>query len=120
MAAGAQGFFPWPFPWPRRKDDEEEEAEEEDGLAEGFPPVLLVPGIGGSILDAVFDNNKRERIWVRLLRADHEFRTKLWSKYNPKTGGRHSLTLALRIRQCVERSGNARPEGSWHVLRRRF
>ncbi|KAF9587430.1 hypothetical protein IFM89_002611 [Coptis chinensis] len=49
-------------------------------------PVLLVPGIAGSILNAVDDDGKEERIWVRVLGADHEFRTKLWSKFDPSTG----------------------------------
>jgi hypothetical protein len=50
-------------------------------------PVLLVPGIGGSILHAVDQNGRfKERIWVRLFEADHEFRTKLYSFYNPTTG----------------------------------
>ncbi|KAF0927732.1 hypothetical protein E2562_035981 [Oryza meyeriana var. granulata] len=35
-------------------------------------PVLLVPGIGGSILEAV-DEAGKERVWVRILAADHEF-----------------------------------------------
>ncbi|OVA02164.1 Lecithin:cholesterol/phospholipid:diacylglycerol acyltransferase [Macleaya cordata] len=51
-------------------------------------PVLLVPGIAGSILNAVDDNGKEERIWVRILGADHEFRTKLWSMFDPSTGNK--------------------------------
>ncbi|KAL5731490.1 phospholipase A1 [Ranunculus cassubicifolius] len=62
-------------------------------------PVLLVPGIAGSILNAVDDNGKEERIWVRILRADHEFRDKLWSKYDPSTGRTVSLDPNTRI--CV-------------------
>lgn len=50
-------------------------------------PVLLVPGVAGSILKSVDKaNGKDERIWVRILGADHEFRTKLWSKFDPSTG----------------------------------
>lgn len=49
-------------------------------------PVLLIPGIAGSILNAVDENGKEERVWVRILGADHEFRTKLWSRFNPSTG----------------------------------
>ncbi|KAL9666255.1 hypothetical protein QQ045_000581 [Rhodiola kirilowii] len=50
-------------------------------------PVLLVSGIGGSIL-----HSKRKkfgfqtRVWVRILLADLEFKKKLWSLYNPETG----------------------------------
>ncbi|KAH7569555.1 hypothetical protein JRO89_XS06G0185200 [Xanthoceras sorbifolium] len=41
-------------------------------------PVLLVPGIAGSVLKAVdTDNGKDERIWVRIIGADYKFRTKL-------------------------------------------
>ena len=50
-------------------------------------PVLLVPGIVGSILDAV---NKKdgssERVWVRMLMASCQFKKKLWAIYNPETG----------------------------------
>lgn len=49
-------------------------------------PVLLIPGIGGSILNAVDEHGKKERIWVRLFEADHEFRSKLFSFYDPATG----------------------------------
>uniref|UniRef100_A0A0D9W9F2 Uncharacterized protein n=1 Tax=Leersia perrieri TaxID=77586 RepID=A0A0D9W9F2_9ORYZ len=49
-------------------------------------PVLLVPGIGGSILEAVDEAGKKERVWVRILAADHEFRAKLWSKFDASTG----------------------------------
>lgn len=50
-------------------------------------PVLLVPGVAGSILNAVDDKTgKKERVWVRILGADHEFRDKLWSRFDPDTG----------------------------------
>ena len=53
----------------------------------GLDPVPLVPGIAGSILDAV---NKKdgssERVWVRMLMASCEFKKKLWAIYNPETG----------------------------------
>lgn len=50
-------------------------------------PVLLVPGIAGSILHAVDEEGKKtERVWIRILGADHEFRTKLWSRFDPSTG----------------------------------
>lgn len=49
-------------------------------------PVLLVPGIAGSILKAVDDNGRGERVWVRIIGADYKFRTKLWSRFDPSTG----------------------------------
>lgn len=49
-------------------------------------PVLLVPGIAGSILNAVDESGKEERVWVRILGADREFRTKLWSRFDASTG----------------------------------
>jgi len=55
-------------------------------------PVLLVPGIAGSILQAVDENGKSERVWVRIIGADYKFRTKLWSRFDPSTG---SFTLPL-------------------------
>lgn len=50
-------------------------------------PVLLVPGIAGSILNAIDEKTgQEERVWVRVFGADHEFRTKLWSLFDPSTG----------------------------------
>jgi hypothetical protein len=49
-------------------------------------PVLLVPGIGGSILEAVDEAGNKERVWVRILAADHECREKLWAKFDATTG----------------------------------
>nr|GMD30299.1 lecithin-cholesterol acyltransferase-like 4 [Ipomoea batatas]GMD30301.1 lecithin-cholesterol acyltransferase-like 4 [Ipomoea batatas]GME05762.1 lecithin-cholesterol acyltransferase-like 4 [Ipomoea batatas] len=50
-------------------------------------PVLLVPGIAGSIINAVNNKTgKSERIWVRILGADHEFCDKLWSRFDSSTG----------------------------------
>ncbi|KAI5563246.1 hypothetical protein BDE02_15G103600 [Populus trichocarpa] len=56
-------------------------------------PVLLVPGIAGSILKAVDKENgdKEERVWIRILAADYTCRTKLWSRFDPQTG--RSVTL---------------------------
>ncbi|KAF8393905.1 hypothetical protein HHK36_020105 [Tetracentron sinense] len=55
-------------------------------------PVLLVSGIGGSILQS---KDKRfgfqTRVWVRIFLASLEFKKKLWSIYNPKTGYTESL-----------------------------
>ncbi|CAN6455794.1 unnamed protein product [Victoria cruziana] len=60
-------------------------------------PVLLVPGIGGSVLTAVNENGGKERVWVRLFAADHEFRTKLWSLFDPSTGKTVSLDTETKI-----------------------
>ncbi|TKY58986.1 Lecithin-cholesterol acyltransferase 4 [Spatholobus suberectus] len=50
-------------------------------------PVLLVPGVGGSILNAVSDSDGgQERVWVRFLNAEYKLKTKLWSRYDPSTG----------------------------------
>lgn len=50
-------------------------------------PVLLVPGVAGSILNAVNqDTGKEERVWVRILGADSKLRTELWSFYDPTSG----------------------------------
>ncbi|KAJ4977504.1 hypothetical protein NE237_002610 [Protea cynaroides] len=60
-------------------------------------PVLLVPGIAGSILNAVDENGKEDRVWVRILGADYTFRTKLWSRFDPSTGQTVSLDPKIRI-----------------------
>jgi len=58
-------------------------------------PLLLVSGMGGSIV-----NSKPKtfgfttRVWVRLLLADMEFRKKIWSLYNPKTGPSSTSSLS--------------------------
>lgn len=50
-------------------------------------PVLLVPGVAGSILNAVNDDTgKEERVWVRIFGADSKLRTELWSFYDPTSG----------------------------------
>ncbi|OMO65797.1 Lecithin:cholesterol/phospholipid:diacylglycerol acyltransferase [Corchorus olitorius] len=69
-------------------------------------PVLLVPGIAGSILTAVDDKNgKEERVWVRILGADYKFRTKLWSRFDPSTGRTVSLDEGSRIVVPEDRYG---------------
>ncbi|KAF6136854.1 hypothetical protein GIB67_043243 [Kingdonia uniflora] len=68
-------------------------------------PVLLVPGIAGSILNSVDDDGKEERIWVRILRADHEFRMKLWSRFDPNTGRTVSLDPKSNIVVPEDRFG---------------
>ncbi|KAJ3708304.1 hypothetical protein LUZ61_012009 [Rhynchospora tenuis] len=67
-------------------------------------PVLLVPGIAGLILHAVDEEGKKvERVWIRILGADHEFRTKLWSRFDPSTGDifRKSVSLDEKTRIVV-------------------
>ncbi|KAI3466926.1 hypothetical protein Pfo_023589 [Paulownia fortunei] len=69
-------------------------------------PVLLVPGIAGSILNAVDDKTgKTERIWVRILGADHEFRDKLWSRFDPATGRTVTLDADTHIEVPQDRYG---------------
>ncbi|XP_039040645.1 phospholipase A(1) LCAT3-like isoform X1 [Hibiscus syriacus] len=63
-------------------------------------PVLLVSGMGGSILHSkkkLFGINIQTRVWVRILFSDLEFRKKLWSLYNPKTGYTESLDDDVEI-----------------------
>ena len=69
--------------WPWHANSEEGSKANPD-----LNPVLLVPGIGGSILNAVDAKGHKERVWVRLFEADHEFRLKLFSFYDPVTGTR--------------------------------
>ncbi|KAF7801362.1 lecithin-cholesterol acyltransferase-like 4 [Senna tora] len=69
-------------------------------------PVLLVPGIAGSILKAVDDENgKEERVWVRILAADYTFRTKLWSRFDPSTGKTVSMDEKTSIAVPEDRHG---------------
>ncbi|CAN1806166.1 Lecithin-cholesterol acyltransferase-like 4 [Linum perenne] len=70
-------------------------------------PVLLVPGVAGSILNAVDkdDSGKVERVWVRILAADRELCAKLWSRYDPSTGATVSLNQNIEIVVPEERAG---------------
>ncbi|KAJ7969294.1 Lecithin:cholesterol acyltransferase [Quillaja saponaria] len=69
-------------------------------------PVLLVPGIAGSILKAVDDENgNEERVWVRILGADYKFRTKMWSRFDPSTGKTESMDPKTRIVVPEDRHG---------------
>ncbi|XAR65807.1 Phospholipase A(1) [Bertholletia excelsa] len=69
-----------------------------DDTAADRDPVLLVSGVAGSILHS---KNKRfgfqKRVWVRLLLADFEFKKKLWSLYNPRTGYTESFDDSTEI-----------------------
>ncbi|CAO2837489.1 unnamed protein product [Amaranthus hypochondriacus] len=53
-------------------------------------PVLLVSGMGGSILNSRPKKKSifsfETRVWVRIFLADFEFKNKVWSVYNPTTG----------------------------------
>ncbi|KAG9438925.1 hypothetical protein H6P81_019090 [Aristolochia fimbriata] len=68
-------------------------------------PVLLVPGIAGTILNAVTEDGHEERVWVRLLAADREFRMKLWSRFDPSTGKTVSLDPKTTITVPEDRYG---------------
>lgn len=69
------------IPFPRRRQPAAVDPEPE------LDPVLLVSGIGGSILNA---RNKKSgfltRVWVRVFLANLEFKKNVWSLYNPETG----------------------------------
>lgn len=70
-------------------------------------PVLLVPGIAGSLLNAVGNLNysEEERVWVRILQADYKFRTKLWSRFDPSTGKSVSLDHKTHVVVPEDRYG---------------
>lgn len=68
-------------------------------------PVLLVPGIAGSMLHAVDADGNHERVWVRILGADSEFREKLWSRFNPVTGKTVSIDEKIEIVVPEDRYG---------------
>ncbi|XP_058756122.1 phospholipase A(1) LCAT3-like isoform X1 [Vicia villosa] len=55
-------------------------------------PVLLISGMGGSILQSKPKKfGLTTRVWVRIFLADLEFRKKIWSIYNPETGYTEAL-----------------------------
>jgi phospholipase A1 len=66
-----------------------------DGVA--LDPVLLVSGMGGSILNAKKKSNRdfELRVWVRIFLANLEFKKYIWSMYNPDTGVH--LLLSARV-----------------------
>ncbi|GER43254.1 histidine triad nucleotide-binding protein [Striga asiatica] len=81
-------------------------SEEQSFVDPTLDPVLLVPGIAGSILNAVNDKTgKTERVWVRILAADHEFRDKLWSRFDPATGKTVTLDDDTHIEVPQDRYG---------------
>ena len=66
----------------------------EDAIPD-LEPVLLVSGMGGSILNSKPKKfGFQTRVWVRILLADFEFKKKLWSAYNPRSG--HCVFLVYR------------------------
>ncbi|XP_057471909.1 phospholipase A(1) LCAT3-like isoform X1 [Actinidia eriantha] len=62
-------------------------------------PVLLVSGIGGSILNSKRKNKFgfESRVWVRIFLADLEFKKKAWSLYNPQTGYTETLDDSIEL-----------------------
>ncbi|KAJ3681145.1 hypothetical protein LUZ60_015634 [Juncus effusus] len=62
-------------------------------------PVLLVSGMGGSVLHAKkkSDSKFELRVWVRILFADLEFKKYIWSLYNPDSGYVESLDSDVEI-----------------------
>ncbi|KAL3833792.1 hypothetical protein ACJIZ3_008528 [Penstemon smallii] len=81
-------------------------SEEQTYVDPTLDPVLLVPGIAGSILNAVDEKTgKKERVWVRIIGADSEFRDKLWSRYDPDTGSTVTLDADTHIEVPQDRHG---------------
>ncbi|CAM0952375.1 unnamed protein product [Alopecurus aequalis] len=70
------------------------------GASEGArEPVLLVSGMGGSVLHARRRSDPKfdHRAWVRILLADRDFKKYLWSLYNADTGYVESLDDDVEI-----------------------
>ena len=80
------------IPFPRRRARAAADPEPE------LDPVLLVSGVGGSILNA---RNKKTRfltrVWVRVFLANLEFKKKVWSLYNPDTGLSLSALIVFAV-----------------------
>jgi hypothetical protein len=73
-----------------------------DNSGTDLDPVLLVSGMGGSILHSKKKKFGFEtRVWVRILLADLEFKKKLWSVYNPATGYLSLSRAHIYICVCV-------------------
>lgn len=70
-----------------------------DNVVADRNPVLLVSGLAGSILHSKSKKfgSFETRVWVRLLLAEHEFKKKLWSIYNPNTGYTEALDDSTEI-----------------------
>ncbi|XXG62220.1 hypothetical protein AAC387_Pa05g0627 [Persea americana] len=81
------------FPCFRRKRIQDFEPLDPD-----LDPVLLISGIGGSILNAGNKKNGFQvRAWVRVFLANLDFKKYLWSIYNPKTGYTEALDPDVEI-----------------------
>ncbi|XP_052202136.1 lecithin-cholesterol acyltransferase-like 4 [Diospyros lotus] len=84
--------------WLKRSKKDNRKTDADVKAPVDLDPVLLVPGIAGSILNAVDeDTGEEERVWVRILSADYTFRTKLWSLFDPSTGKTVSLDRKTKI-----------------------
>lgn len=70
-------------------------------------PVLLVPGIAGTILHAVDKNDKEERVWVRIFGADQVFQDKLWSIFNPSTGKVSAFCFLPLVNTILRKKGKS-------------
>lgn len=57
------------------------------------------------MLFAVDEKGHKERIWVRLFAADREFKSKLWSLFDPETGKTMSLDPKTHIEVPQDRHG---------------
>jgi hypothetical protein len=87
----------------------------------GREPVLLVSGMGGSVLHARRRSNPKFdlRVWVRILFANPDFKKYIWSRYNADTGGLGVLpsTSFLRLSGVVVSSllwfGGSCAQGPW-------
>lgn len=80
--------------------------EPEPYVDQNLDPVLLVPGIAGSILNAKdAETGKEERVWVRIWEADREFRAKLWCRFDPDSGKTVSLDPNISIVVPEDRDG---------------
>ncbi|KAJ7295376.1 hypothetical protein O6H91_Y193300 [Diphasiastrum complanatum] len=86
--------------WITRKNNKQDMSANVD-----LDPVLLVPGIGGSILTAVNDQGGTDHVWVRLFNAENEFKAKLWSLFDPATGKTESLCPGTTIHVPDDRHG---------------
>ncbi|KAG0544434.1 hypothetical protein BDA96_02G275300 [Sorghum bicolor] len=72
---------------------------DDDSEEGGREPVLLVSGMGGSVLNARRKSNPKFdlRVWVRILFANLDFKKYLWSLYNADTGYVESLDDDVEI-----------------------
>ncbi|KAF2283121.1 hypothetical protein GH714_043445 [Hevea brasiliensis] len=71
-------------------------------------PVLLVSGIGGSILHSKSKRNTfgfETRVWVRILLAEYEFKKRIWSLYNPNTEVYHFHDMIKMLIKCGYKKG---------------